>query len=285
MNIIKYNIESIFKSKFTKLLVLVFFLISLKSLSNFQLNHSEGIYTFMEGIVYNLSNTNIISWIIIPISLYYMTNVFFDEEFKNYITLRGKTKRNLFRQRVLSLLICNAILIFIFLICSFIVSLFMFRLSFEWTKLTLPKNINPKEIVGMKAAARDYCLRIFPTQKYYSTIVSVLVILTFLIFGLTLLSLIFGLISNVINNARIGAVIGFIYYMCSTRYIFIASKQFSFLKYFTIDSFILVNNHSFQKNDWLYSINQSLILLFVLLFAFYYLNILLIKKTDASKGE
>lgn len=285
MNIVKYNLKMIIENRYFKYIVLGIFFISLKCLIDFKLDHSVANYTFIEGIINNLSDNNMITWIIFPISLYYMTNVLYDEEYKNYITIRAKTKHNLFRQRVLSIFICNIILIFTFFLCSLIGSLYIFRIGLDWTPLPLPKGIPTDEMEKVKNAMKLHSLSIFPLHQYYSTVVSVLVILVFLIFGLTLLNLMFGLVSNIINNVRIGAVIGFIYFICSSRYIFISDKRFGFIKYFTIDSFVLVNNHSFRNNGMLYTLDQSLKLLFILLIVFYLLNLFVIKRTDASKGE
>ncbi len=284
MGIIRYEIEKLLKNKFSKFFLALLLFLSVKNISDFKMDHMDRNFTFMEGIIQNMSDKYYILWVIFPISLYYMVSIFFDRDIGMYIAIRSKSKVNWFNQKVISFFIYNCVITFVVFFFSFIVSILQFKFSFSWSHSNIPIT-SPEKAESVK----EFELSIIPLQRSHSTVTSVIIAMVFLIFGLTLLGLIFVLISKIFNNARIGVIVGFIYLNCSSVYPNFASTQCKFIKYFTVDEFILVNNHSFVKKEdpfhLLYTIQQSIILMIILLIIFYFINIFSIKKMDVGLGD
>lgn len=265
LEIVKYDLKRFLNDKIFMFYSLLMLFLSAKILIDFKYVHTGKHFSFMDGIIYCLSNAKLLSWIIIPASLYYMTNIFFDYEINDYLKIRSRTKLNWFTQKLVSLLTFNCIIIALQFVTAVTVSIFIFDLEFNW---------------GGKNEG------IFQFQSFYSPSKALLFIIFFLIFGITLLGLFAAFFSLLLNKPKFGMVFGFVYFTCSSQYVIIASKRFEFLKYFTIDSFINFNNHNFDgMTSWFYTVKQSFFITVGLAIALYIICVFTIKKIEVFFGD
>lgn len=80
-NILKYEFQRIKSSNIFKFFILIYLFVTWKSTINLQTTHHQRAFNALEGVIYTLNNKNIITWVLIPISLYIMSKIFFDDEF------------------------------------------------------------------------------------------------------------------------------------------------------------------------------------------------------------
>lgn len=275
--IIKYELERLVSNKILKCYFFINIIICLKSLLEFKEINILRSFNLLEGVISNLNNQNIIIWMVVPFSLYFMTNIFFDFEINNYIKIRSESKLNWFIQKIISLFIYNCITIGILLLNSFVVSLFLCNLKLGWSHLNLP-NITEEQLILLDTD-------IFPFQVNYTPFNVIVLSIFFLVVGMTLLGLMMAIISLLTNNSKVGLIIGYSYFIFSTKFIYFISEKHQLLKNFTIDGYILFQNHNFNGQFLeFFTIKESIFRLNTLLILFFFIGLYINKKLDISQG-
>lgn len=279
LNIFKYEFKKITTSGIFKLFTLVSIFINYKSSIELREVYTLRSFNMLEGLVHTLNNKNLITWILIPFSLYFMTKIFFDDQLDYQVKVKSRNKLNWFSQKVLSLISYISIMILILTVTSLFINLFMLNFKFGWSHTVVNSIPGIPEITPLELQSLD--AQIFPFQPYYHPLEVIVISIFFLISGLSLLGLIISLFSLLTRKPLVGMVAAFIYYIFSTKYMFFVEKRFSFLKYFTIDSYILFANHNFDNmSSNLFTVRESIFGLALLSFSFFLIGLFIIKKKD-----
>lgn len=276
LNILKYELKKIMSSKVLKVFPLISLFVTWKSTIKLQETYPHRNFNVLEGVLYALNDKNIITWVLIPISLYIMTKIFFDDELNYQVKIKSKSRVNWFLQKVIALIGYISIMVIILTIISLCVNVIMLNLDFGWSHFAfnLFPDITPEQLQQLE-------VRIFPFQPYYQPLKVIIITIIFLIFGISLLGLIISLFSLITDKPVIGITLGFIYYIFSTRYLNFIETKYSFIKYFTIDSYILFTNHNFNGMDIrLFTVKESFLGLLILSVIFFLIGTIIIKKKD-----
>lgn len=272
-NILKYEFQRIKSSNIFKFFILIYLFVTWKSTINLQTTHHQRAFNALEGVIYTLNNKNIITWVLIPISLYIMSKIFFDDEFNYQVKVKSKNRVSWFMQKLLALIVYISIIVITLTIISVCVNLLILNLDFGWSHYSFT-GVSQEHLY-------QFDITIFPFQPYYHPLKVIMLTIIFLILGLSLLGLIVSLISLITNKPIIGASIGFIYYIFSIKYLDFIEVKYSFIKYFTIDSYILFSNHNFNGMDIkLFTVKESFFGLIILSIALFLIGTIIIKKKD-----
>lgn len=270
---LKYDIRKFFNSKYFWLFLLLSSYISFKAVSDFK-NLEYRHVNVIEGIINNLISPSTIMFFLIPVCLYYINTIFFDDYLNNYIKIRYQKKSEWYKDRCISLLFYNIITIGIFFIETVISSFIYLPKGIQWSQMNL--NV-------IKSGER---ISIFPFEGLFSPITSVILILIFLILGITLLGTLSSTISLIFYNPKIGTIFIYFYFFISTKTDFFITKSNAYIKYAFIDGYILFARHNFSEDTFaLLTVRESLIYLFLLLILSSIIGSKIVKNIDFSKRE
>lgn len=278
--IITYELRKFLNSKVFKYYVMVVIFICYKALIETKNDMPMRTFTFIEGVVATLVSPFVIMWVLVPFSMYFMTNIFFDFELSDYIKIRSSSKVKWFLQKVVALFLHNCILVGTLLMASIIISLRVFKFSISWGVLNTA-SISQLDSEVIKSIT-NY---VFPYQVYYSPGKVILLSLILLCGGLTLIGLAMGIVSLQLNNPRTGIILGCSYLLFSFKRTFFIGQKYTFVKYLAFDSFMLFENHNFDGlQGHLFTIRTTFILLPILILTVLFCGIILNRKRDISQG-
>lgn len=273
LNILKYELKKIASSSVFKFFTLIYIFVTWKSTINLQTTHHQRNFNVLEGVIYTLNDKNIITWILVPISLYIMIKIFYDDEIDYQVKVKSKSRVNWFSQKLIAIIVYIAIIVILLIVISLCINFIMLNLDFGWSHFSFPE-VSQEHLY-------QFDISIFPFQPYYQPLKVIILTSIFLILGIWILGLIVSLISLITNKPIIGVTIGFIYYIFSIKYINFLEIKYSFIKYFSIDSYILFSNHNFNGMDTnLFTVRESFLGLIILSIALFLIGIIVIKKKD-----
>ena len=273
LNILKYELKKIMASNVFIFFTFIYIFVVWNSIINLKTTHHQRNFNILEGVIYTLNDKNIITWIVIPISLYIMIKIFFDDEIDYQVKVKSKSRVNWFSQKLITVIVYISIIVILLTVISVFINLIILNLDFGWSHFSFQE--------ASQEQLYQFDISIFPFQPYYQPLKVIILMIIFLILGISLLGLIVILISLITNKTIIGVTIGFIYYIFSIKYINFIEVKYSFIKYFTIDSYILFSNHNSNGMDTnLFTVRESFLGLVILSITLYLIGIIVIKKKD-----